>query len=130
MLISISHQLKLVIFSFLSGVLTGVLFDVYRIIRGFEGTNKILTFIEDTLFWTFSSIVVFIFLLFTNYAYIGFYVYLLIALGIYIYLRLFSRIILSVEHKMLKTMGKFLRVSKNILLLPIDVLLYTIRRKK
>lgn len=130
MLISISHQLKLVIFSFLSGVLTGMLFDVYRIIRGFEGTNKILTFIEDMLFWIFSSVVVFIFLLFTNYAYIGFYVYLLIALGIYIYLKLFSKAILSIECKMIKTMGEILRISKNILLFPIDVLLYTIKRKK
>lgn len=130
MLISISHQLKLVIFSFLSGVLTGILFDVYRIIRGFEGTNKILTFIEDMLFWIFSSVVVFIFLLLTNYAYIGFYVYLLIALGIYIYLKLFSKVILSIECKMVKNMGKILRISRNILLFPIDVLLYTIKRKK
>lgn len=130
MLISISHQLKLVIFSFLSGVLTGILFDVYRIIRGFEGTNKILTFIEDMLFWIFSSIVVFIFLLFTNYAYIGFYVYLLIALGIYVYLKLLSKVILDIEYKILKTMGKLLRISKNILLFPIDLLLYTIKRKK
>lgn len=130
MLISISHQLKLVIFSFLSGVLTGILFDVYRIIRGFEGTNKILTFIEDMLFWIFSSIVVFIFLLFTNYAYIGFYVYLLIALGIYVYLKLLSKVILDIEYKILKTMGKLLRISKNILLFPVDFLVYTIKRKK
>ncbi|WP_097027780.1 spore cortex biosynthesis protein YabQ [Clostridium peptidivorans] len=130
MLISISHQLKLVIFSFLSGVLTGILFDVYRIIRGFEGTNKILTFIEDMLFWIFSSVVVFIFLLFTNYAYIGFYVYLLIALGIYVYLKLLSKVILAIEYKILKNMGKLIRISKNILLFPIDFLLYTIKRKK
>ncbi|MPM55452.1 hypothetical protein SDC9_102249 [bioreactor metagenome] len=130
MLISISHQLKLVIFSFASGILTGILFDIYRIIRGFERTNKILTFIEDTLFWIFSSVVVFIFLLFTNYAYIGFYVYLLIALGIYVYLRFLSKVILSIEYKILRGVGKLLRVSKNILLFPVDVLLYTIKRKK
>ncbi|MBM7872005.1 spore cortex biosynthesis protein YabQ [Clostridium pascui] len=130
MLISISHQLKLVIFSFISGVLTGMLFDIYRIIRGFERTNKIITFIEDMLFWIFSSIVVFIFLLFTNYAYIGFYVYLLIALGIYVYLRFLSKVILSIEYKILRSVGKLLRVSKNILLFPADVLLYTIKRKK
>ena len=130
MLISISHQLKLVIFSFFSGVLTGILFDVYRIIRGVKGPNKIITFIEDMLFWIFSSVVVFVFLLFTNYAYIGFYVYLLIAFGIYMYLKLLSKLLLNVQYKIIRAVTKFIRISKNILLFPFDVLLYTIKRKK
>ena len=88
MIISINHQVKLLVFSLASGMITGVLFDIYRIIRGLENPNRVITFIEDTLFWILTGILVFVFLLYTNYAYVGFYVYLFIAIGIYLYMNL------------------------------------------
>ncbi|WP_125154105.1 spore cortex biosynthesis protein YabQ [Clostridium rectalis] len=130
MIISIHQQLKLLIFSLASGIITGILFDIYRIIRGFENPKQIVTFIEDTLFWILSGILVFIFLLYTNYAYVGFYVYLFIALGIYLYLKFVSKVFLKVLHNILKSIGKALRMSKNLIFFPIEVMIYKFRRKK
>ncbi|KAJ50946.1 spore cortex biosynthesis protein YabQ [Clostridium tetanomorphum] len=130
MIISINHQLRLLIFSLLSGILTGILFDIYRVIRGLENPNKVVTFIEDMLFWILSGIVVFIFLLYTNYAYIGFYVYLFIAIGIYFYIKLISKTYIKIQYKLIKSVGKFLRIMKNNILFPIEVIIYKIRRKK
>ncbi|WP_027625376.1 spore cortex biosynthesis protein YabQ [Clostridium lundense] len=130
MLISINHQVKLLVFSLISGIMIGVLFDIYRIIRGFENPNKVITFIEDTLFWILTGIIVFVFLLYTNYAYIGFYVYLFIILGTYFYMKLISNVFITVQYKILKGLGKLLRMLINNIVFPIEVIIYRIRRKK
>ncbi|MGL5244162.1 MAG: spore cortex biosynthesis protein YabQ, partial [Sarcina sp.] len=66
MLLSLNLQIKIVIWAILSGVLTGFLFDFYRIIRGY-GIPKVIIIIEDILFWIFCALVVFTFLLVFNY---------------------------------------------------------------
>ena len=92
MVLTMTLQVKIVIFSILAGVLTGIMFDLYRLYRGFT-TSKIVMIIEDILFWILATIVVFIFLLNTNYAFVSAYVYISIGMGILLYLRLFSKIL-------------------------------------
>ncbi|WML36312.1 spore cortex biosynthesis protein YabQ [Clostridium sp. OS1-26] len=129
MVISINQQFGLIIFSLVSGVITGVLFDLYRLIRGFNNSNKIITFIEDTLFWVFTSVVVFTFLLYTNYAYIGMYVYLWIGIGIYLYMKLISRFFISSQYKLFKFLGRVFRVARNSILYPFQSIVYLIKIK-
>ncbi|WP_315117248.1 spore cortex biosynthesis protein YabQ [uncultured Clostridium sp.] len=130
MIISIEHQVKLVVFSLASGIITGILFDIYRIIRGFENPNKIITYIQDILFWIMSSILVFIFLLYFNYAYVGVYVYLLISIGIFFYLKIASDIFIKILYNFIVVIGKLLRILKNSILFPIELLIYKIKNKK
>lgn len=129
MVISINQQFGLIIFSLVSGIITGVLFDLYRLIRGFNNSNKIITFIEDTLFWIFTSVVVFAFLLYTNYAYIGMYVYLWIGIGIYLYMKLISRFFISSQYKLFKFLGRVFRVTRNSILYPFEAIIYLIKIK-
>lgn len=129
MVISISQQFRLVIFSLAAGLITGMLFDSYRLIRGFSTVNKIITFIEDTLFWIFTSVVVFIFLLCTNYAYIGMYVYMCIAIGVYLYIKLISKFFISSQYRIFKALGKVLRIGKNFILYPFQFIIYSFKRK-
>jgi len=129
MIISLMTQVNLVVFSTLAGVLTGILFDSYRLIRGFENPSRIITFVEDTLFWIFTGIVVFMFLLFTNYAYIGIYVYMYIALGLYIYIKFISKTYIRIQYGVMKTVGKVLRVLLNILLYPFYLVFHNIKEK-
>lgn len=129
MVISISKQLGLVVFSIAAGLITGMLFDSYRLIRGFSNVNKIITFIEDTLFWIFTSVVVFVFLVYENYAYIGTYVYMCIVIGVYLYIKVISKFYLSSQYKIFKLLGKILRISKNLILYPFQFIIYGFRRK-
>ena len=57
-------QFQIVIYSLLAGVLTGILFDAYRLIRG-RCSIKIVVLVEDILFWGLCTLVVFTFLLYT-----------------------------------------------------------------
>ena len=82
--LDLSVQFDIVIYSLLAGLLTGVLFDAYRIIRG-SNISKIVIWIEDLLFWMLCAVIIFTFLLYVNYAFLGFYVYLFIFLSLILY---------------------------------------------
>jgi spore cortex biosynthesis protein YabQ len=129
MLASVSTQFNLLFFSLMAGVITGVLFDLYRVFRGLENPNIVLTFIEDTLFWILTGIIVFIFLLNTNYAYMRGYVYLAIAAGVLLYMALLSKYFIKVQYKVIRTATKFIRVTFNFVFYPMQLLFYNIKRK-
>jgi len=130
MIISLINQIELVIFGLLSGLITGVFFDIYRLIRGFENPNKFLTIIQDLLFCTLTSIVVFMFLMYTNEGYINFYVYVCLIIGAYLYLKLLSRVFIKVLYNLLKLNGKAFRVVCNAILYPANLLFYKLIIKK
>lgn len=123
MIISLVFQFKILIFSIIAGFITGVLFDFYRIIRGLN-IKKFFIIIEDLLFWILCSLIVFTFLLYTNYAFIGVYVYLYITLGIYIYIKLFSKIFLKVQHIIIKRISKFFRLIVHSISYPFKLIFY------
>lgn len=97
MLLPLEIQFDMVIYSFLAGVLVGILFDFYKIIRG-VGVPKVITIIEDILFWIFCGLVIFTFLLKFNYAFLTTYVYVFLGIGIIIYLKTLSRRLFKVEN--------------------------------
>lgn len=129
MILSITQQLRCIIFSLFAGIITGVLFDLYRLMRGFNNINKILTFLEDILFWIFAAIVVFIFLLLMDCVYIGIYVYAWITLGAYLYIKMLSKIFLNFQYRFLKSFTRLFRVLRNIILYPFILVIYAIRTK-
>ncbi|MBB6630129.1 spore cortex biosynthesis protein YabQ [Clostridium algidicarnis] len=128
MIIPLLFQFKTILFSILSGIITGILFDFYRIIRG-HNKNKVLAVFQDLLFWILASIIVFVFLLYTNYALIVPYVYLYIALGIYIYLKLLSKYILKVQYAIYRFIAKVFRVGFNHVFYPLKLIFYNKSKK-
>ena len=130
MITSLMNQVNLIIFSLLSGIITGVFFDIYRLIRGFENPNKFLTVIQDLLFWTLTAIVVFIFLMYTNEGYLNFYVYVCLIVGVYLYLKFLSRTFIKVQYRSLKFNGKMFRIVLNTILYPMNLLIYKLKIKK
>lgn len=129
MIFTMSKQINLFIFSLLSGALIGVLFDVYRTIRGFESLNKLITAIEDLLFWILTGLVIFIFMMYTSYAYMSFNVFVYIALGLFIYLKLISKIFVKLLHNLLVFFFKFLRIFFYYITYPIRLTFYKMLRK-
>lgn len=123
MVIPMTLQVKIILFSFLSGVLTGVLFDLYRVFRGIN-KFKIITVVEDILFWILSSLVVFIFLLYTNQAFITLYVYLCIIIGILFYMKVFSKVFIKGQYYAIGKSRKGVRVGFKHFSYPIKYLFY------
>ena len=61
MLLNTGIQFSIIMYAILAGILTGAMFDLYRIIRGSKVPKPILV-IEDILFSILAAMIVFTFL--------------------------------------------------------------------
>jgi spore cortex biosynthesis protein YabQ len=127
--LSLGVQFDIVIYSILSGILTGILFDLYNIIRGVK-IPRIIIVIEDILFWILTAVIVFTFLLYMNYAFLGPYVYIFMILTLIIYLKIISPTVLKLEIYIISKIGKFIRILLKYLVYPIKIIYYGISGKK
>ncbi|MDD6769826.1 spore cortex biosynthesis protein YabQ [Inconstantimicrobium porci] len=112
MLLPIGEQFRIVLVGIAAGIIIGMLYDLYRVVRG-NNVPKVIKIIEDTLFWILCAIVVFLFLLYGNYAIMGTYIYALIFIGFIIYLKAFSKFVLKVLRKIISGFARALRVTAN-----------------
>lgn len=127
--LEINMQVNIVIYSFIAGIITGILFDVYRIFRGLSRI-KIITIIEDLLFWSLSSLIIFTFLLYMNYAFLTLYVYIFMAISLCIYLRFFSRFFYTFEKEFVQRFYKILRVILKNIIYPLKIVVYKVTDKR
>lgn len=125
----INVQFNIVLYSILSGILIGVLYDLYNIIRGAK-VPKIIIMCEDILFWIFASLVVFTFLLYMNYAFLNPYVYVFMIITLVIYLKLVSPMVLKIELYLISIFGKAIRIVFKTVIYPVKVIFYSISGKK
>lgn len=127
--LKIDSQLNILIYSMLSGVLVGVLFDLYNIIRG-RKIPKIIIVVEDILFWILTAVIVFTFLLYNNYAFLGPYVYIFMIITIILYLKLISPKIIEVEMYSISKLSYFIRILLKNIIYPVKIVYYIICGKK
>ena len=123
--LQISMQFNIVFFSILAGIITGILFDMYRIIRGLSNFKAVMI-VEDILFWILASIIVFTFLLYTNYAFLTPYVYIFICCTILLYMIFISKYFYSIEKFILDIIFKIIRVLLKNLSYPLKLAFYKI----
>ena len=123
--LQISMQFNIVFFSILAGIITGILFDMYRIIRGLSNFKAVMI-VEDILFWILASIIVFTFLLYTNYAFLTPYVYIFICCTILLYMISISKYFYSIEKFILDIIFKIIRVILKNLSYPLKLAFYKI----
>ena len=122
-------QINLVIYSLFGGLITGVLFDIYRGIRGLNSI-KILTIIEDILFCILIALVIFTFLLYTNYAFLTPYVYILIIIAMLLYFKFISKLFYASEIKITRTLYKIMRILLKNIWYPLKIIVYKITDKR
>lgn len=127
--LGLNMQINLVMYSLLSGLITGFLFDIYRVIRGINSV-KILTIIEDILFCILIALIVFTFLLYTNYAFLTPYVYILIICALIMYFRYISRYVFSSEVIIVRSSYRLIRIILKNILYPLKIIIYKIIDKK
>ncbi|HAE92493.1 spore cortex biosynthesis protein YabQ [Tissierella praeacuta] len=75
------------------GLIAGFIYDIYKTVRYFSKPSKIVTYIEDILFWTIIASVFFFILIKINWGEIRGYIILGFIIGAFIYLKIFSKFI-------------------------------------
>lgn len=121
-------QFSIILYALLAGILTGLMFDLYRIIRGSK-VPKVIIVVEDILFWGLAAMVVFAFLLYTNYAFLGVYVYAFMLISLGLYMKFVSNKCIRFELKVVNGVGKMLRVIFKNIIYPFKFIFYNITGK-
>lgn len=123
--LTLTMQFNLLMYSVIAGFITGFLFDIYRGIRGLNSI-KIITVVEDILFWVLAALIIFTFLLYTNYAFLTPYVYIFIIISLLIYLKAISSYFYSLEQLVIKKVNTFFRIIFKNLIYPIKIVFYKV----
>ena len=90
----------------LTGIVIGVLFDIFRIIRRSFKTPDFLTYIEDILFWLMAGIIL-LFTIFTfNNGEIRLYIFVSLLFGLTIYLLTLSKFFIKINVKIIGIIKK------------------------
>lgn len=98
---------------FITGGLIGMLFDVFRISRKTFKTPNIITYIEDSLFWILSGILILYVIYVFTYGEIRLYMILMIIIGIIIYFGLISKYFIIINLKIINLIKKVLKILFN-----------------
>jgi len=94
------------------GIVMGFVYDLYRISRYYLKPKKVVTFIEDFIFWIIISVIFLTVILYTNWGEIRGYIFLGFFTGAFLYSRFLSKIIITV---MVWIVSGIIEVIKHIL---------------
>lgn len=93
---TLGHQVYAFLITILTGFSFGLLFDLYRVMRGAFRPRHYMTVVMDILFWIVTTPVLIIQLLVANWLELRFYVFLGVSLGLFLYFAVFSPLVLAV----------------------------------
>ena len=104
----------------INGVIIGVLFDSFRILRKSFKTSDFITTIEDILFWIMTGIIILYSIFVFNNGEIRFFMFIGIFLGTLLYILLISKYVIKTSVRVIKILKKVLKFIFKILIFPIQ----------
>ena len=122
------NQAHLFYIFLLTGILIGLVFDVFRILRKSFKTSDFITYVQDILFWIITSIILLYTIFKFNNGEIRSYVFLGIGTGLLIYLTLFSKVFIKINVKIIEAIKSIIKTIFKIIFYPIKKVLSIIRK--
>ncbi len=104
------NQAYLFLIFTINGIIIGILFDTFRILRKSFKTNDIFTYIEDILFWILTGIILLYSIFTFSNGEIRFYMFLGIFLGCIIYMLLISKYFIEINVKIILSIKKVISI--------------------
>lgn len=116
------NQAYLFLIFVLNGILIGITFDVFRILRKSFNTPNFITYIEDTLFWIISAVIVMYSLFVFNNGQFRAYIFVGILLGIVTYMLFFSKVVIKISVKVIEFIKSIIMFIFKIISYPLNIL--------
>ena len=116
------NQAYLFIIFILNGILIGLIFDIFRIMRKSFKTPNFLTHLEDTVFWILTAFIILYSLFIFNNGQFRMYVFIGVLLGISVYMLFFSKTIINISVKILKFIKRIFLKTYQIILYPVKII--------
>ena len=117
---TISADAYLFLIFVLVGVLIGLLFDIFRVLRKTFKTTDIITYIEDILFWILTGFLILYTIFRFNNGEIRGFIFLGTILGTIVYLLLFSKVFISVNIRIVN-------IIKTIVIFIMKIVIYPLK---
>ena len=119
----IENQAFIFMVFIINGILIGLLFDFFRIMRRTFKTNNIITYIEDFIFWILTGIILLYSIFTFNNGEIRIYMFLGVLLGITLYMLSISSYVIKINVKIINFIKMIIAKIIEIILYPIKLLL-------
>ena len=132
----VNNQAYLFIIFTLDGILIGVLFDVFRVLRKTFKTKDFITYIEDILFWVLTGFIILYSMCMFCDGELRFFMFIGIIIGIAMYMITISRYVIKVSIFIINWLKKILifpikimyKITKRIIFRPILFICVNIRK--
>lgn len=96
-----AKELNTLLAFFIIGILIGIIFDIFRVLRKTFKTANIITYIEDFLFWILTGLLVIYGCINIASGEVRLYMILMIIIGIIIYFMIISKAFIFINYKIL-----------------------------
>lgn len=104
----VCNQLFCLLIFILTGLVIGILFDIFRILRKSFKTTDFITYLEDIIFWILTGCIMLFSIFIFNNGEIRSYVFIGIAIGIILYMLVISRFFIRISVNIIKFIKRIL----------------------
>ena len=99
----VTNQAYIFLIFVLNGIIIGIVFDFFRILRISFKTKDFVTYIEDFVFWCITGMILLYSIFIFNNGEIRFFMFLGVIIGIMLYMLMVSKyIIINIRKKVVK----------------------------
>lgn len=119
------NQAYIFIIFILNGLLIGILFDIFRILRKCFKTPDFITYIQDIIFWILSGLSLLYSIFKFNNGELRLFIFLGVILGIMLYMLIFSRLFIQTSVASITIIKKIINM---VIITPIKYILLLLRR--
>lgn len=131
-----SNQAYLFIIFTINGIIIGILFDIFRILRKTFKTNDIITYIEDIVFWIITGIIILYSMCVFCNGELRFFMIMGIIIGVALYIVTLSKYVIKVSVYILNIIKKAIvypvkiiyKMTKKVIIRPISIICINIRK--
>jgi spore cortex biosynthesis protein YabQ len=109
LLMSVSAQAYIFLYSIVGGVIIAFIYDIFRVKRRAVKTSMIFVYVEDLVFWIIVGAVMFAVIYLSNEGEVRGYIFIGSLLGIIAYNLIFSRIVMAAFLFIIKTIYRLVR---------------------
>lgn len=121
-------QLQLFLIFIINGLLIGLLFDFFRILRKSIKTSDFMTYVEDIIFWLLTGFIILYSIFTYNNGEIRLFMFLAMIIGILLYWVLISKFILSISLNIINFIKKVFQIIFNIINIPFTFFIKIIKK--
>lgn len=114
----ITNQAYLFLIFVINGILIGLLFDLFRILRISFKTKDFVTYIEDIIFWIMTGAIILYSIFAFNNGEIRFFMFLAMVIGVVLYMTIFSNYVIKSSVYIIKIFKKIFSFIYKIIRIP------------